>query len=172
VTPLPTLVGAGLNTLTGWRLDTARHAATWDSGEGAKLYGGRWNSPGNPVVYAALDPATAILEVAVHKGFPVLDTVPHVMTSFVVSDAANCHVINVEDIPNPNWLAPSYPSLGQQKFGDGLLATHAFITLPSVVSPGSWNLLFNPQIGAGKFSILKQVPFALDPRLHPSLRPK
>jgi RES domain-containing protein len=34
-------------------------------GEGARLYGGRWNSPGVRVAYAADSPALAVLEVLV-----------------------------------------------------------------------------------------------------------
>ncbi|WP_196796267.1 RES domain-containing protein [Acidiphilium cryptum] len=52
------------------------YAASWDNGEGAHLGGGRWNSRGVRAVYYSLDPATAILEVAVHKGFGILDTPP------------------------------------------------------------------------------------------------
>ncbi|MEA2728512.1 MAG: hypothetical protein QOF70_2987, partial [Acetobacteraceae bacterium] len=58
-----------------WRLDQQGFAATWDSGEGAYRLGGRWNTKGVRAVYCSVDPATAILEVAVHKGFRALDTV-------------------------------------------------------------------------------------------------
>jgi RES domain-containing protein len=168
VTPLPEVLGGIAKRFRGWRLDAAHHAATWDSGEGARLLGGRWNSKGFPVVYAALDPATAILEVAVHKGFPALNTVPHVMTSFVISDMSDCLIVNKEDIPNPNWLVPSYPSVGQQAFGDALLAKHPFVLLPSVVSSESWNIVFNPQRAINRYGDVKQKAFALDPRLHPA----
>lgn len=71
--PLPGALGG--TDLVAWRLDRDAHSASWDSGEGAYRVGGRWNSPGLRTVYCALDPATAILEVSVHKGFRVLDTV-------------------------------------------------------------------------------------------------
>ena len=34
----------GGTTLVAWRLDEKKLAATWDSGEGARRFGGRWNS--------------------------------------------------------------------------------------------------------------------------------
>ena len=74
MTPLPAQLGGG--ELVAWRLDKEEFAPTWDNGEGAYRAGGRWNSIGVRAVYCAIDPATAILEVAVHKGFIVLDTVP------------------------------------------------------------------------------------------------
>ena len=40
------------------------------SGEGARLYGGRWNSSGRAMVYAASDAALAVLEVRVHLDLP------------------------------------------------------------------------------------------------------
>ncbi|MGO6815746.1 RES family NAD+ phosphorylase [Rhizobium leguminosarum] len=70
-------------------LDQAVHAPTWDSGEGAYRVGGRWNSKGVRAVYRSLDPATAILEVAVHKGFRALDAVAHIMTAAVVADVGD-----------------------------------------------------------------------------------
>ena len=38
------------------------------TGNGAKLHGARWNSPGNPVVYTPSCGALAALEYAVHVG--------------------------------------------------------------------------------------------------------
>jgi len=165
VTPLPGALGG--ETLVAWRLDHQRFSQTWDSGEGAYLAGGRWNSRGVRAVYCALDPATAIMEVAVHKGFRALDTVPHVLTSMAVSDPGEVHLVRPEDVPNPNWLRPGIASAGQQEFGDALLARHAFIVLPSVVSTHSWNLIFVAAKAQGRYGMAAQERFALDPRLHP-----
>ncbi|OYW52973.1 MAG: hypothetical protein B7Z31_12260 [Rhodobacterales bacterium 12-65-15] len=164
MTPLPPPLGSG--EIRFWRLDQARHAASWASGEGAWLMGGRWNSKGVPTVYAALDPATAILEVAVHKGFKVLDTTPHVLTSARIFVASLIHVVPPEDVPNPNWLVPSSHGPGQQAFGDTLLRGHRFVLIPSTVSRHSWNLIFDPARASGSYDDVQQERFALDPRLH------
>jgi RES domain-containing protein len=142
VTPLPGDLGAGK--FVAWRMDQAIYAPTWDSGEGAFRVGGRWNSKGTRyVVYCSIDPSTAILEVAVHKGFKVLDVVPHVLTSLVIEPKAvpDIHVVSAADLPNPNWLHPGVASIGQQQYGDDLLSKHKFILVPSVVSKHSWNLI-------------------------------
>jgi RES domain-containing protein len=164
VTPLPAPLGG--NELVAWRLDRQAYARTWDSGEGAYQAGGRWNSAGVRAVYCAIDPATAILEVGVHKGFPLLDTTPHVMTQLKVTDVTSVRVVLPEEVPNPNWLYPGQPSAGQQSFGDALLAGHRFVVIPSVVSRRSWNLLFVAETAAGAYAMQFQERFALDPRLH------
>ncbi|THD61626.1 RES domain-containing protein [Phenylobacterium sp.] len=165
MTPLPPPLGQGAIVL--WRLDQAVYADTWDSGEGSFQVGGRWSSAGVRAVYAALDPATAILEVAVHKGFRVLDTTPHVLTAATIVDAGAVHIVHATDVPNPNWLRPGIPSAGQQAFGDALLQAHPFVLIPSVVSTHSWNVIFTPAANQGSYTDIVQEPFALDPRLHP-----
>jgi RES domain-containing protein len=166
MTALPTALGGG-DGLIVWRLEEGTYAATWDSGEGPFLYGGRWNSKGVRVVYCALDPALAILEVAVHTGFRTLDTVPYVLTAARIADIAEVQVFKSDAAPNPNWLRPGVPSAGQQAFGDDLLRRHRFLAIPSAVSTHSWNLIFDPTKAAGFYSMEFQEPFALDTRLHP-----
>jgi RES domain-containing protein len=164
--PLPPPLGSG--EFIFWRLDKKIHAATWNTGEGSFRAGGRWNSRGIRTVYAALDPATAILEVAVHKGFRALDIDPHVLTSARILDLTNVHIVRAADVPNANWLKPGTPSAGQQAFGDGLVNAYSFILIPSVVSTHSWNILF-VNTGAGLYDNVSQEDFALDGRLHPAV---
>lgn len=165
MTPLPAPLGG--SELMAWRLDQAIYGATWDSGEGAYRSGGRWNSRGVRVVYCSIDPATAILEVAVHKGFKALDTGPHVLTAMVITEPSSVHVVNPASIANRNWLRPGIPSAGQQSFGDALLAQHRFVLIPSAVSTHSWNLIFVNMTASGAYAVRSQEPFALDTRLHP-----
>jgi RES domain-containing protein len=165
VTPLPDPLGPAR--LVAWRLDQKQHAETWDSGEGAFRFGGRWNGKGVRAVYCSLDPATAILEVAVHKGFRTLDTVPHVLTAMEVLSADRVQVVHPENVPNQNWLVPGIPGRGQQDFGDRLLREHPIILIPSAVSRHSWNLVFLARAARRYYRTLLQEPFALDTRLHP-----
>src|SRR3990167_9051926 len=50
----------------GWRLVKARLSAHAFDGEGARLHGGRWNSPGTKMVYTSQSAALAVLELLVH----------------------------------------------------------------------------------------------------------
>jgi RES domain-containing protein len=150
-------------------MDIKVHAATWDSGKGAELAGGRWNPKGFATVYASVDPSTALLEVAVHKGFDTLDRIPHEMSCAEIIDPNEVHVLDVNTIPNPNWLRPGAVSHAQQQFGISLLLAHIFIAVPSAVLPMSWNLIFSPTLAAGKYRLRDQTSVALDTRLSPPI---
>ncbi|MEO8136292.1 MAG: RES domain-containing protein, partial [Betaproteobacteria bacterium] len=161
MTPLPASLG-GTGALLAWRLDMAKFATTWDSGEGSRLFGGRWNSKGRRVVYCSVDPATSILEVAVHKRFEILDTVPHVLTAALIRDVSAVRVVEPGEVPNPDWLRPGAPSAGQSAFGDNLLSAHPFVLIPSVVSSHSWNVLFDMDVAKGMYLMQTQEAFVLD----------
>jgi RES domain-containing protein len=164
MTPLPPALGGGPD-LIAWRLDAQRLKSAWDSGEGARRAGGRWNRPGHAVVYASIDPSTTILERAVHAGFAMLDAVPHVLTSFAIGDPKLVRVLRPEEMPDKAWLAPGLVDEAQQAFGDALLADHPFVAVPSVVSTRSWNLCFDPVKARGAYALLRQEKFTLDGRL-------
>ena len=160
---LPPPLGDG--DLVFWRLDQARFAPRWDSGDGSFPAGGRWNLRGTRAVYAALDPATAILEVAVHVGFAALDRVAHVLTSAHVVEPQKARVVLPGDVPEPAWLRPGLASAGQQAFGSALLAAHEMVLMPSVVSAHSWVMVFDPGRASGLYAGVMQDAFTLDPRL-------
>jgi RES domain-containing protein len=166
MTPLPGALAPGAP-LVAWRLDAAIYAATWDSGMGAELGGGRWNPKGLKVVYTSLDPSTTILESAVHRGFTVLDSEPFILTSLVIEDPTNVKIVWPQDVPNPAWLHGGIPSGGQQGWGAQLLDAHPFVAFPSVVSKLSWNIVFRTDKAAGCYSLLEQDHLVLDTRLNP-----
>lgn len=164
MTPLPAPLGG--TELVAWRLDQAHHASTWDSGEGAYQVGGRWNARGTRAVYCSVDPATAILEVAVHKQLSTLDTVPHVLTALTITGVADVRIVRPIDVPSPDWLRPGRPVAEQQAFGTTLLERNAFVLIPSVVSRHSWNLIFVASVASDRYALRFQEPFVLDSRLH------
>lgn len=155
--------------LLAWRLDRQQHASSWDSGIGAHRLGGRWNAKGQRAVYCSADPSTAILEVAVHAGFAVLDTQPHVLSCIEVIRPP-MHIVQPEEVPNPAWLMPGIPSAGQQAFGDQQLQQSGIVLFPSAVSRFSWNLVIEPEVAEGRYRLHSQAAFVLDTRLHPPRR--
>ena len=173
--PLPAaLAGVGdkPQPLLVWRIDAEAYAATWDSGLGAERFGGRWNPKGQRAVYCSLDPATCLVEAAVHRGFDVLDTRPHVLSCVQVDPLSpadpGARVVEPDELPNPAWLHGGTPSAGQQRFGAELLAAHGVVVLPSAVSKCSWNLVFSPDVAAGRIRLLHQRRLVVDTRLNPA----
>ncbi|HEY2977237.1 MAG TPA: RES family NAD+ phosphorylase, partial [Burkholderiaceae bacterium] len=139
MTPLPGALGG--TELVAWRLETSVHFREWQRAEGAFRVGGRWSSAGRRVLYTSLDPATAIVEVGVHKGLETLDAVPHMLLEIEITEPTRVHVVGPAAIPSASWLRPGTVSAAQQAFGDTLVEAHALVLMPSVVSAHSWNLL-------------------------------
>ena len=77
--------------MLAWRLCRAPYADLL--GDGARRFGGRWNSPGWPVVYAASNPALAVLEVRVH-----LDLPPELLPDDYVLVTIDLGDLSVEDL--------------------------------------------------------------------------
>ena len=53
-------------TISIWRISKRKYATTAFNGEGARRFGGRWNSKGKSVVYTSATLSLAALETFVH----------------------------------------------------------------------------------------------------------
>lgn len=166
MTPLPAKLDPDAP-LVAWRIDAQRYASSWDSGIGAEAVGGRWNPKGLKAVYCSIDPSTCLVESAVHRGFKVMDSHPHVLTSFQISDVRQVRVVMPDEIPNPAWLEGGTPSRNQQSWGADLLGLHGIVLFPSSVSKSSWNLVFEPALAAGRYHVRSQRRLSVDTRLSP-----
>jgi RES domain-containing protein len=170
LTPLPGALGG--RELVAWRIEVTRHFSGWQDAEGAFRVGGRWSSAGRRVLYTSIDPSTAILEVAVHKGLQTLDIVPHTLLELGIEHPGRVFVVTPDQIAEPAWLRPGTVSAVQQAFGDSLLTAHPLLLLPSVVSTHSWNLLIDVPAAQAAFSLRRSEAFALDPRLRAAGPPR
>jgi RES domain-containing protein len=150
-----------------WRLEREIYLPNWEQGMGAFHVGGRWNPKNRHAIYTSLDPATAILELAVHVGFSALDKMERWLLEIEILDPASVIAIHPDSIPNPRWLTSSSPTLAQQNHGAELLDKHGIIAIPSAVSTKSWNVVIDPNKSAGMFKELSRSRFGLDPRLAP-----
>jgi RES domain-containing protein len=153
--------------LTGWRVADPEFSVTPEmmmSGEGAFLYGGRWNSKGTRIVYLGSSLAQSAMELLVHLDRPkVLMAFNKMSVSFEESLVQH---IPLKDLPG-NWSEPSMAS-SVQDVGDlwakeqGSLILH----VPSAVIPGEYNYLFNPihpDVSKAKMSNI--ISFNFDPRV-------
>ncbi|MCW5559672.1 MAG: RES family NAD+ phosphorylase, partial [Verrucomicrobiae bacterium] len=127
--------------IQAWRMVKPRHVATAFSGEGAAKYGGRWNLPGIPVVYASGSRALAILELRVHLNPPV--PLRHVIFPIQFEESL-LERLSLAALPS-DWIsqppAPSTQQLGSVWAASG---RSAVIEVPSVLVPGEPNYLLNP----------------------------
>lgn len=122
---------------TVWRILTARFAATAFSGEGARLYGGRWNRKGVPLVYTAGSQSLAMLEMLVQDE-PL--RARYVMIPAEIPADLTIARLRPEQLP-PDWRDPAaletLRALG--------IEWAAVLAVPSAVVPAETNYLLNPR---------------------------
>ena len=120
--------------MKAWRIARKVHADL--SGEGARLTGGRWNSPGRPAVYLASEASLALLEVRVHLDLP-LDLLPsdYVYMEIDLGDLA----IEDAQLPPEEDLCKGIGNRWLDSLRTPLLR------MPSVIVPFSSNLILNPK---------------------------
>ena len=147
-----------------YRIVQENWAATALDGEGARLYGGRWNSPGVAAVYLAESRALAALEILVHAPREAL-LLKWIAIELEVPDSW-IDIVPATKLPVEWRLQPS--SRQAQIFGTRWLRDfqNLALLLPSVVIPEENSLLLNPlnphmrDLKPGKAR-----PFSFDPRL-------
>jgi RES domain-containing protein len=147
-----------------WRIVKAKHASQAFDGEGARLYGGRWNSPGRRAVYASSSVSLATLEMLVHLPTSALLTAYRLIPVELASELVE--IIDPSQLPR-EWTTSPAPAL-LQALGDAWLdrATAAVLQVPSAIVPFESNFLLNPAHPAfGRIAIGKPIPYPIDPRL-------
>ena len=134
------------------------------TGAGARLYGGRWNEKGVPVIYVASSPSLAALEFLVHLPI-VLAPRDLSICRFVLPDSVSVNRVKKAALP-AGWKS-SPPSSETQEIGTRWAARGKSLLLfvPSVLVPEESNILINPL--HPEFRKIKKMimPFTFDPRL-------
>lgn len=150
--------------MTAWRIVKARHAANAFDGEGARVEGGRWNSPGTPVVYTSRSAALAALELLVHLGRGSM-LAAYVLIPCTVDDALVSR-LDRRRLPK-NWRSyPAPPEL--QLIGDEWVkgGVSAVLEVPSAVIETDSHFLLNPHhTDFQAIRIMDPQPFAFDLRV-------
>jgi RES domain-containing protein len=155
-------------TLSAWRITKQKYARSAFGGAGARIYGGRWNSPGTAMIYTAQSQSLAVLEMLVHLDSPdLLRKYVLIPVSIDVSfDPSYVIDLSFATLPR-NWKADPVPAR-VQAIGDDWVAggASAVLRVPSALVPGESNFLLNPRHpDFGKLRIGKPIPFQYDPRL-------
>jgi RES domain-containing protein len=148
--------------MVAWRICKAKHAAAAFDGYGARLYGGRWNSPGKPVVYMSSVASQAFLEMLVHADV----TIASLSYVLIPAEFDNRLVKRFDASALPHdWRQDQAVT---RKAGDQWLAAKdsLILQIPSAILDIEPNFLINPahpdvhqlKIGAGQ-------PLIIDERL-------
>ncbi|WP_267876242.1 RES family NAD+ phosphorylase [Massilia violaceinigra] len=152
-----------------WRIakHTAQYHATDMSGGGAKSTGGRWNSKGMPVVYAATSIALATLETLTRVGDNTT-----MRNAFLIRIAIPGAVWRKREIIAPAVLPPTWlaepPGATTIDLGDKWLRSVSapLLLVPSVIIPEEFNVLINPaHRSSGQITAEVVRQYIYDPRL-------
>jgi len=136
-----------------------------ESGEGARLYGGRWNSPGRAAIYACTTYAGALLEKLVHTGRQI----PKHQVCVTFERPEDLLMITLDAKTIPGWSAEDYRA--SRRAGDAWLSSleKPILLVPSVVFAVERNALINPaHPDAARIRVASIEPVRWDDRLFPA----
>lgn len=126
---------------TAWRIVKIKNEKNAFTGEGARRYGGRWNSPGQAVIYTAQTLSGAVLEILIHGNRQLLSYY-HVFRLEIPNKIIL--VTPIDGLPD-NWRS-SPPPLELAQLGDSWCIEQraAVLCVPNAIVPMETNYLVNP----------------------------
>lgn len=124
-----------------WRIPTRRFADQAFSGEGARLYGGRWNRVGQSVIYTAESRSLALLEMLVQDE-PL--RAHYVLIPAHLTERVSMETLDAGILPRDWRTHAGRETL--QTLGDEWLrrSRSCVLAVPSAVMPAELNFLINP----------------------------
>lgn len=148
--------------ISSYRLVKQQHAPSAFDGEGARLYGGRWNSPGVPLVYTADSLALCCLEIFVHlPSYTLLHDYVYMQLTF---DSDLVEDVQLADGWNVRPVSRVSQSIGDQWVSGN---TSPVLRVPSIIIPEGSNYLINITHPAfHEIKIGEAVSITFDPRLN------
>jgi RES domain-containing protein len=149
-----------------YRITPSRHAGDL-TGEGSRLYGGRWNPPGIPVIYASSSVALASIECYVNTPSDIVSTSHSQRVDIWIPDGAATTVIQSAELPSHwhNTPAPDFLcEIGRNWAESG---ASLILIVPSAALGGHENnILINPQHPhMNEVKVVSILPLSFDPRL-------
>jgi RES domain-containing protein len=130
-----------------FRITRIKYLENFTGRGGSFVNGARWNQPGIPVLYFALTPSVALLEMANYLPNPRLIPDDYRLGIYYLPDTVSSQTLTVNNLPQ-DWSRYPYPS-STQKIGSQWLNEGGSLILfvPSVAVPaGLENIaLINPR---------------------------
>jgi RES domain-containing protein len=150
--------------VSAWRIVRAARGNSAFTGEGARVCGGRWNSPGTALIYVSEHESLAALELLVHlMPFPPDD--PYLSFRLECEDKL-IERFPIKNLP-ANWKVEP-PDLKTMQIGDEWVRAGKSVALavPSVLAASEMNFLLNPKHPDFKrINISQPVHYRFDSRL-------
>jgi len=131
-----------------WRITTRRFAGQAFTGEGARLYGGRWNRVGQPMIYTAESRSLALLEMLVQDE-PL--RARYVLIPTYLPGSVSMEILDTHVLPQ-DWRTHAGREALQRLGGEWLRKSRSCVmAVPSAVMPAELNFLINPLHPDAKF---------------------
>jgi RES domain-containing protein len=149
-----------------WRICRRHHAKRAYDGKGARRFGGRWNRPGDALVYASPTLSLAALEVFVNMVEPPDAPDDYVSVTATLPDDVSVERWEADSLP-PNWADPAPPRILQHLGSEWVHSLRtAVLLVPSVVIRVEFNVLLNPaHADCRQLKVGRSRPFQFDARL-------
>lgn len=150
---------------TVWRITPTKFVKVALTGEGASIYGGRWNSKGNKAVYSSATLSLAILETLVH-----FEDIKFPNRNYTVLrlDIPDQSIVFAPEDSLPELWNDLTKITESARYGDKWLVGLESVALavPSVVVPSELNYIINPShIDFTHVKIEESVSLKIDARL-------
>jgi RES domain-containing protein len=149
---------------SAWRIVRAARVKSAFTGEGARIYGGRWNSRGTAVIYVSEHESLAALELLVH--LTPLPPDDRYLSFRLEWDDKLTERFPVKNLP-AHWNAGP-PDFQTMQIGDEWVRAGKSVALgvPSVLSASEMNFLLNPRHpDFQRIKIRQPVEYRFDSRL-------
>jgi len=149
---------------SAWRIVRSDRAKIAFTGEGSRVYGGRWNSRGTAIVYVSAHESLAALELLVHS-MPLSPIERYFSFRLEWNDNLT-EYFPVKKLP-PDWNAEP-PTSASTRIGDewARRASSVALALPSLLSTSELNFLLNPNHPEfKKVKIYSPIEYRFDPRM-------
>ncbi len=124
--------------IVSYRVVKTKYLDSAFDGEGARLYGGRWNSKGTPVIYTSNSLALCSLEIFIHlPSYRLLSDYIYMTVTFDSQLITKVSLINGW---NDRPISKIAQTIGDQWINE---CHSAVLEVPSVLMPDGYNYLIN-----------------------------
>ncbi len=113
------------------------------TGEGPRLYGGRWNASGTAVIYTAGSRSLASLEYLVHVPMPY-EPLDLSIATISLPDDCTAEAVDIDELPK-GWRDHPAPAVLAEIGTDWVRRGESLVLwVPSVLVPDESNIIINP----------------------------